>query len=237
LPRPVAAIGFLPPNPANDSLVRVHHLTFVVVHDEVLDSGKVVLRVTGYTGTRVPHGVSFGGPECCRFWKDLRLKPYVGAYRQRLDLSRSELLDTALRLEAAIQRCVAGSLRDRPQPLRLPRLWAAFRPADAVNVRPDGPEIEVVAERRRMTIDAVLRSSTRSCRNFVLFPLEFVLSQRTRMVTVYADLRQFPATQVILASNPATDLVGVCEPVSLFNFFDNDFRERFRLAGTTMTVA
>ena len=49
---------------------------------------------------RIPWGVRFGGPDNCRFFKDLRLQPVPAGRGYRLDLADEDLLTLGLRAGA-----------------------------------------------------------------------------------------------------------------------------------------
>ena len=80
-----------------DGLDRSREPDIVLLYDEPLRPGHCALRLAGYSGSRVPWGVRFGGPEKCRFFKDLRLQPVPGGRGYRLDLADEDLLTLGLR--------------------------------------------------------------------------------------------------------------------------------------------
>ena len=103
-PRPLAALGYLANGPVIDGLIAVENLTVTLLYDEPIRSGHCALRLAGYSGSRVPWGVRFGGPQHCRYVKDLRLQPVLGAQGYRLDLASTELLALGLSLERELDR-------------------------------------------------------------------------------------------------------------------------------------
>ena len=78
-PRPLAALGYLANGPVIDGLLEVEKLTLILLYDARTHPGHYALRLAGYSGSRVPWGVRFGGRENCRFVKDLSLQPVAGA--------------------------------------------------------------------------------------------------------------------------------------------------------------
>ena len=60
--RPLAAMGYLANGPVIDGLVEVEKLTIILLYDEPIRPGHCALRLAGYSGSRVPWGVRFGGP-------------------------------------------------------------------------------------------------------------------------------------------------------------------------------
>ena len=103
-PRPLAAMGYLVNGPVIDGLVEIENLTIVLLYDEQIRPGHCALRLAGYSGKRVPWGVRFGGPENCKFFKDLALQPVPGARGYRLDVADTEILSLGLALERELDR-------------------------------------------------------------------------------------------------------------------------------------
>jgi len=94
--------------------------------------------LSGFSGTRIPRGVKWGGYKQNRLLKGVRLAPAPEARGRHLDLNDIELLHVALRLER--QRRMHSRRGAPRRPLRLPRLWAGFDPSNAVHItgrRPD----------------------------------------------------------------------------------------------------
>jgi hypothetical protein len=129
-PRPLAALGYLANGPVIDGLIEIENLRIVILSDEEIRPGHHALRLAGYSGSGIPWGVRFGGPENCQFRKDLRLQPVPGGRGYRLDLANEELLTLSLGLERQLERCARSCQRQvREQPV-LPKLWAV-RSSDA----------------------------------------------------------------------------------------------------------
>jgi hypothetical protein len=140
-PRPLAALGYLANGPVIDGLVEVENLTVILLYNQHLRPGHCALRLVGYSGNRVPWGVRFGGPENCRFCKDLRLQPVPGGRGYRLDLDSTELLALGLGLERELDRHARYRQSQVREQFQLPKLWAGFRVADAARITGDGPEL------------------------------------------------------------------------------------------------
>ncbi len=126
-PRPLAALGYLVNGAVMDGLVEIENLVLVVLYDEAMDSGRRALRLAGFGGARMPWGVTWGGPDQSRFFKDLLLRPIPGARGLRLDASRTKLLQLAMQLDRQLQRYSRRPCLVRRQRPRLPQLRAGFR--------------------------------------------------------------------------------------------------------------
>jgi hypothetical protein len=159
----MAALGYLANGPVIEGLIEIEKLTTVLLWDEPTDKGRLALRLVGYTASRVPWGVSFGGPEQCRFFKDLVLQPVPQARGYRLDLASTELLRLGLGLDREIERHRRYRPRQVRQDIRLPKLWAGFRAHDVEGITGDGPE---VADYARRTGKSVQRLMEQLCRNY-----------------------------------------------------------------------
>ena len=127
-PRPLAALGYLTNGPVVEDLIEIEKLVLVVVYDETAARGTTTTRVAGYSGCPIPWGVRWGGAENSCFLKNLLLQPMAGARGQRLDAESKSLLRLALQLDREIQRHLYYGRRCKGPQLRLPKLWAGFRP-------------------------------------------------------------------------------------------------------------
>ncbi len=223
-PRPLAALGYLANGPVIDGLIAVEKLTLIILCDELLRPGHCALRLAGYSGSRVPWGVRFGGSENCRFFKDLRLQPVPGARGYRLDLASTELLALGLRLERELDRCVRYRQRPVREQVCLPKLWAGFQPADAASITGDGPELEAYATRTGRSPQRLLKHLRRDQFGLVFHPLAWVSHHWQQAVTVLADLERFPKRQVFRLRHLPDDLIGFQDAVEF------DFHSRFRHA-------
>jgi hypothetical protein len=125
-PRPHAALGYLVNGMVTEGLIEVEKLTMIILRDELIRAGLCALRLAGYSGSRIPWGVRFGGPDNCRFFKDLSLQPVPNAHGYRPDLACTELLTLGLGLERELDRHARyrqGQVREQVQ---LPKLWAGI---------------------------------------------------------------------------------------------------------------
>ena len=173
-PRPLAALGHLVNGPVIEGLVEIDKLTMVILYDEPIRPGHCALRLAGYSSTCIPWGVRLGGPENCKFFKDLSLQPVLGARGYRLDLASTELLTLGLRLERELDRHVRHRQRQVRRQLRLPKLWAGFRPADAASITGDGPELAAYTRRTGRPPERLLEHLRRDQFGLALYPLAWV---------------------------------------------------------------
>ena len=207
-PRPLAAMGYLANGPVIDGLIEIEKLCIVILYGEQLRPGHNALRLAGHFGNRVPWGVRFGGPENCQFCKDLLLQPVPGARGYRLDLASTELLALGLDLHRELVRHARYRQRQVREQVRLPKLWAGFRSADAASITGDGPELAAYAARTGRPPQHLLEYLRRDHLGLVVFPLAFVSHHWQQAVAVYADLERFPRRQVFRLQRLPDDLVG-----------------------------
>lgn len=230
-PRSLAALGYLTHGPILDGLVEIDRLTLVVLYDEPLSSGSLALRLAGYQAKCIPWGVRFGGPDQCRFLKDLLLQPVFGARGYRLDLAATDLLGLGLRLDRELDRHARYLPEQIRRCVQLPKLWAAFRPQDAPEVTGDGPELAAYADRTRRPMSHLLNRLRRDHFGLVLYPLAWVSHHWHAIATIFADLEEFPRRQVFRLQKPADDLIGFRDAAE-FNLYGS----RFRLPGRVRNV-
>ena len=190
-----AAIGYVTRDQNDNGLVELEHLTFVVVSREPFMRGRQSIRVAGFSGTRVPWGVMWGGPANNRFCKDLSLPPIPKARGRNLDLDRPNVVDRALCLERRLDQ--QYPCRSRSRRLRLPRLWAALEPNSARDVTLDGPELIKTLRRTGMDPTALREQFHRFHHGFILLPLDWVSHGWRSFAQVFADLRTVPKQQVV----------------------------------------
>jgi hypothetical protein len=207
-PRPLAAMRYLATNPVIDGLIAVEDLTLVLLYDEPIGPRYCALRLAGFSGNRIPWGVRFGGPENCRFLKDLRLQPVPGGRGYRLDLADTELLFLALALERELDRHARYRQRRVREQVCLPKLWAGFQPADAARITGGGPELAAYAALTGKSPQYLLDRLRREKFGLVLYPLAWVSHHWQQVVTVFADLERFPRWQVFRLRQLPGDLVG-----------------------------
>jgi hypothetical protein len=201
-------VGYLANGPVTDGLIPVERLTIILLYDAPIRPGHCALRLAGYFGSRIPWGVRFGGPENCRFVKDLRLQPVPGGSGYRLDLASEDLLMLGLGLARVLDRCARyrqGQVREH---VCLPKLWAAFSPADVMNITGDGPELAAYARRTGRSPQRLLEHLRRDHLGMTIFPLAWVSHRWQQAVAVFADLARFPRQQVFRLRHLSDDLVG-----------------------------
>jgi hypothetical protein len=207
-PQSLAATGYLINGPVLDSLIEVENLTIVILWDEEIRPGHCALRLAGYAGNRVPWGVRFGGTDNCQFYKDLLLQPVAGARGYRLDLANPELLELGLQLDRELERHARFRRRHVHPHLRLPKLWAAFRPTDAAAITGDGPELAVYAARTGKSPERLLERLRRDHHGLICYPLAWVSHHWEQAVAIFADLERFPRRQAFSVRRRPDDLVG-----------------------------
>jgi len=223
----LAALGYLVEGPILSGLVELERLTLVVLYDELLRHDHNALRLAGYTGTQVPWGVKWGGPEQCRFFKDLSLQPVPQGRGLRLDLARPRLLQIGLQLAREIGRHARHPSLPRRDHFRLPCLWAAFRPAHAAGLYGDGPELAAYARRVQKDAAAVFSTVCRRCGGFSLHPLAWVSHHADLAAAIFVDLARFPKRQVIARDDFPGNLVGF-QDAAEFDFLQSRFRRGAR---------
>lgn len=220
--RPLAAMGYLVHGPIYERLVEVEKLVFVVLHDVLTGKGQNVLRLAGYSGARVPWGVKWGGAGRCRFSKNLLLQPVPNGPGLRLSAASDELLRLGLRLDSELDRQRRYSTRPARDQVRLPCLWAGFRPVDADSITGAGPELESYAGRTGKMPQRVLEDMRREYCGLVLYPFSWVSHYWQQAVAVFADLERFPRRQVFVLSDAGSDLVGF-QDVAEYDFYHSQF--------------
>ena len=225
--RPLAALGSLVDGPIRNGLVELECLTLVVLYDEPIGHDQLALRLAGYSGTQVPWGVMWGGAEQSRFFKDLSLQPVPQGRGLRLDLARPRLLRIGLQLDRDLDRYARHpSLSPRPN-LRLPCLWAAFKPEHAAGISGDGPELEAYARRMRKGIADAFSAVRRHHCGLTLHPLAWVSRYWERTATIFVDLARFPRRQVFRLEDLHGNLVGY-QDAAEFDFLRSRFRREAR---------
>jgi hypothetical protein len=222
--RPLAALGYLTQGPVIEGLVEVDKLCIVILYDVPVRPGHCTLRLAGYSGAPVPWGVKWGGAEQCRFLKDLLLQPVPNGPGLRLSTGSTDLLRLGLQLDRELERHFRQPSLPLRQQLRLPCLWAGFRPADAACITGDGPELESYSRRSGKSAWRLMDGIRREYFGLVLYPFPWVSHHWQQAVTVFADLERFPKRQVFSMRHPRGDLVGfqdACE----FDFVNSRFHK------------
>jgi hypothetical protein len=206
--RPLAALGCLVSGPVIDGLAEVEKLTMVLLYDAVIRPGHYALRLAGYSASRIPWGVRFGGSENCQFFKDLLLQPVPQGRGYRLDLADTELLALGLGLDRELDRHARYRQQPAQEQIRLPKLWAAFRTEDAHTITGDGPELAAYAAKTGKSPQCLLQRLRRDRLDMTVYPLAWVSHRWQQAAAIFADLEQFPRRQVFHLRQPADDLVG-----------------------------
>ena len=221
--RPLAALGYLAAGPVLDGLIDVEQFLTVLLYDEQIGPRHCALRLAGYAADRIPWGVRFGGPENCRFFKDLRLQPVLGGRGYRLDLANEELLTLGLDLERELACHAMHRHRAVREHVQLPKLWAGFRPEDTAGITGDGPELAAYAARTSKSPVDLMAHLRREHLGFVLYPLAWVSHHWQQAVTIFADVERFPRRQVFHLRQPSDDLAGY-QGAAEFDFWGSRFR-------------
>lgn len=222
-PRPLAAMGYLTNGPVIEDLIEIERLVLVIVHDEADARGNLVTRLAGHSGARIPWGNRWGGPENSKFFKNLRLQPMPGARGLRLDTAGTDLFRLALQLDRDIERYLHYGRRCKRPQVRLPRLWAGFRPGHVANMQGDGPELAAYCARSGRSPTDALAAVRREYFGLTLFPFAWVSQCWQEAATVLADLRWFPQRQVFPLAGPAEDLIGF-EDAAEYDLYNSRFR-------------
>ena len=207
-PRQLAALGYLANGPVIEGLIEVDKLTIVILYDEPVRRGHHVLCLTGYTGTRVPWGVKWGGADQCRFLKNLLLQPVPNGPGLRLSTASTDLLRLGLQLDRDLDKRVHLKPLPVRQQFRLPCLWAGFKPADAATITGSGPELEAYSHRTGKSAHRLLARMRRDHLGLSLYPFPWVSHHWQQAITVFADLARCPKRQVFLLRHLPDDLVG-----------------------------
>lgn len=204
--RRAAALGYLVHGPVENGLIEVGKLTLVVLYACQVRPWQRALRLAGFSGKPVPHGVRWGGRDQCRFAKDLLLQPVPDGSGLRLNLANPELLTLGLRLHGELSRAVRHD-RVREE-VQLPKLWAAFDPATASSIVGSGPELAAYSQRTGRSPQDLLRRLRLDHFGSALYPLSWTSHAWDQAVTVFADLERFPSRQVFRVEKLPEDLIG-----------------------------
>lgn len=223
LPRPLAALGYMSNGAVVDGLVEIENLILVVLYDEMQDSGRLSVTVGGYSGSRIPWGAQWGGPEHSLFLKNLLLRPRPQARGRCLDASRTQLLELSLQLDRQVDRYTRYLRLPKRRAFVLPRLWAGFKACQLAGVTADGPELMSAAQRSGQSPEELLQLARRDYEGLALLPLEWTSHCWERMTAVFADLCDFPRRQVAPLENLPDDLQGF-QAATQFDFYNSRFR-------------
>ncbi len=230
-PRPLAGIGYLVHGPVIDGLIDLRQLVFVTLFDEHPAAGRTTTRFAGFASSAIPWGIKIGGPEQCRFEKDLARAPGFGVKGRRFDLSHPDLLKLALDLDRYVERHLRFPHMPRLRQPRWPALWATIDAPAMSNISGEGPEFEAFVRQTGNGHVDLLRASTRSIRGRTAFPLSFVSHTWRQFSTVYADLKSLPKRQVVtLDHDPANNLCGFSGAIE-FDLFHTRFAAAAKRSG------
>ena len=221
-PRPLAAMGYLANDPVIEGLIEIEKLTLVVLYDAPTGHGQHDLRLAGFSGDRIPWGVRWGGAKQCQFQKNLLLQPVPNGPGLRLNTTSTDLLRLGLRLDRELERQVRHPALPIRQQLRLPCLWAGFKPADTANITGDGPELEAYSRRTGKPAWRLLDEMRREYFGLSIYPASWVSHCWQQSVVVFADLERFPRRQVFALRQPAGDLIGF-QDATAFDFHSSRF--------------
>ena len=221
--RPFGALGYLPQGPVIEGLIEVEKLLLVILHDELSKHGQIILRLAGFTAERVPWGIKWGGPDQCRFLKNLLLQPVPGGSGLRLSTASTDLLRLGLQLDHEIHRHVRYGLVPKRHQVQLPRLWAGFRAADAEALTGDGPELAAYSRRTGKPAWQLMERIRREYFGLLLYPLPWVSHHWEQAVAIFADLERFPNRQVFPLHRLPDDLVGF-QGSGEYDFHSSRFR-------------
>jgi hypothetical protein len=222
-PRPLAALGYLAHGPVLEGLIEIERLLLVVLHDVPTGRGQHAVRLAGFAGARVPWGVQWGGAEQCQFLKNLLLQPVPNGPGLRLSTASADLLRLGLQLDRDVERHVRHPSLPVRQQLRLPCLWAGFKPAHAASITGDGPELEAYSRRTGKSAERLLTRIRRDYFGLSLHPFPWVSHHWQQAVAVFADLERLPRRQVFSLRHLPDDLVGF-QDAAQFDFLHSRFR-------------
>ncbi|MBN2579373.1 MAG: hypothetical protein JXB10_10310 [Pirellulales bacterium] len=221
--RPVAGLGYLANGPVIDGLIEIEHLVLVVLYDEPRSNGRLALRLAGFSGTAAPWGVKWGGPEQCRFDKDLLLRPTRHARGQRIDTASKKLLQVGLQLDRQLEKHARYPGLVYRNRLQLPRLRAGFRALDAARVTGDGPELAEYCRRSGKSACQALYEARYFHEGLTMFPLAWVSHLWENVTAVFVDLDRFPRWQVFPLRRLPEDLQGFSGAAE-YDFVNSRFR-------------
>jgi len=218
-----AALTFVDQANTSSESVDINNLLVVLVYeddDQSLDRRS--LRLSGYSVSRIPHGVQWGGAENCRIYKNLTLAPQFGAHGQRLDRGKHELLAIGLKLDRRLSRAARHPAAPWPG-LRLPQLWAGFRTRQAKMLRGGGPEFELTCRKQCRAAREVFHESVRYIAGLTAYPLDWVSGQLDSVVAIFAELTPSLRRQVCRIGSLPECLIGF-HGASAFDFYNSRFR-------------
>ena len=132
--------------PGDDGLIEVEKLTIVILYTEQPHSGHWPSGWPVIPAAVFPGGSVLAASENCRFLRTCRSSRFRPPGLSPRSAS-NELLVLGLQLDRELDRHARYPQRQVRKHLQLPKLWAAFRPADVANITGDGPELAAYANR------------------------------------------------------------------------------------------
>ena len=207
------AASFIDQANARNTFVDVDNLLVMLLYEDEIHSSRrtsrlrLPLRLVAYAASRVPHGVLWGGAANSRLFKDLMLTPQFRARGQRIDRRKVELLSLASKLDHRLRRAARRPAAPWPV-LRLPRVWAGFRPDEADNLMGEGPEFEEARCNRRLSATDLFQGVARREFGLVLFPMDWVTSQLEHAMAIYAELTPSLRRQICRIEGVPDGLIG-----------------------------
>ena len=210
-PRPLAALSYLAFGPIREGLIDVRRLIWVALHDQHQVRAPHAIRVAGYSTSLTAWGVQVGGPDQCRFEKDLALP--TGNHGRRFQAGEAASLTLALDLDRTLSRHAERAYFPRRQQWRWPRFWGAFSPSVAQQLAGSGPEFAAISQGDRSPAES-LAVHQRLQRDQILYPLEYVSHAWRDVRAIYADLTTVPKRQVIDLVDPERQLIGFHEALA-----------------------
>ncbi|MEQ8837977.1 MAG: hypothetical protein RID07_14315, partial [Lacipirellulaceae bacterium] len=223
-PRTFAGLGILSPQP-QAGLVKLNPLLLVAVYDEPIDRRRPAIRVIAYRPCQTLHGVNWASAENSVLYKDLALEPKCGSRGLVFDSQKQDLFQLALKLNSRISQAETRlRLRSRQSSsLQLPRLWAGFPQATHEALKISGPECEQIAERFGLSFQKLKKKFTRNHLGLHLLPLDWVSDSLMNSLQIFADLAEFPCTQVFSLFEFPNDLTGY-QGAACYDFYASRFR-------------
>ena len=199
-----------------DGLIEIEKLLTVLLYDEPTDKGRLALRLVGYSASRVPWGVRFGGPEQCRFFKDLSLQPVPQARGYRLDLASANFCNwgsgSIVKSNVIGDTACGKSAKTFVCPNSGPD-----SAHDVEGITGDGPEVADYARRTGKSVQRLMEQLRRNYFGLTLHPLAWVSHHWQQAAAIFADMTRFPRRQVFSLNQLPGNLIGF-QGAAEFNF-------------------
>jgi hypothetical protein len=205
-------------------LVELTRLTLVALYEEAMTYHSPAIWLAGVRGRRVPWGVRF---DVGQFRKSI---PSLECLENGNVASLGgDLREVGVRMAQLFRGHGRCNPRELPGTPTLPRLWAAFRQAEVRAALLGGPELEAACAASGKSAVDLLDGTARRHRGLLLVPLDWVSGHWQRFVEVYADLDQFPDTQVFAIEDGLAGLRGF-QGAAAFDFSTPGLRRRRMVA-------